>query len=136
MSPLVSGECAAYAAVKVVLAFLSLALFAALVAVWQRWVIGSALLAAAGDVASCYAHIRDIDASNRLLDQAAVAACAKEAMTRGSLTSNSACVYFDANRGSDVTGDGSYEKPFATLVGAQGGRSALESKLRDDGDEK
>jgi hypothetical protein len=123
--PIVTGSCAAYAAVTVGLATLSLGLFACVAAMWERWVIGGALLAAAGDKASAYAHIRDIDLSNRLLDQAAQRACAKA--YRGP------SFYSNAVAGSDETGDGSWERPFKTDKAA---RAALYKLDATKGDER
>lgn len=65
MSPLVSGHCAVLASLVVVLGFALLALAALLVAGYQRWRLGSRLLAlCCGDEATAWAELREIHEKN------------------------------------------------------------------------
>ncbi len=58
---MVSGAACSYAALAVALSFLTLALFAAVVAMWERWRLGATLLnECSGDTATAWAELREL----------------------------------------------------------------------------
>lgn len=69
-APLISGHCAVLAAIAMVLGFLTVALLAFVIAVYQRLRLGSRLLAeCAGDYATAWAELATIRRANLAADK-------------------------------------------------------------------
>jgi hypothetical protein len=82
--PLVTGTCAAYAAVTVGLATLCLGLFACVAAMWRRYAIGHALLNECnGETAFAWAEIGAIRVRNAADDRRMREAMVEAFTTRG-----------------------------------------------------